>query len=413
MARNRLMSNIIFKAAVWAVAVCLASSAVRASDTKTLTIRGSSSESGDVIEVPSTAKISVETGASGIVVTLPGLDVRLRCLGDATANGYCYIAAGSGGGSASDADGDNVPDQFDNCANTSSSASLINNQGCPDTDGDGIFDDTDQCPTNGGNVGANGCTTSTGTTYTVTPSTSGQGSISPSSPQTVSAGGTVTFTASAAIGYQLSGFSGSCGGSRNGDRFTTAAVNANCSVQATFTVDNSTDVGSGDYCTGTPAGLVGVVSCNTNFNFDPWTTDNSLGIVTVPSGKILSIPFTTTDSSTAEGHLQAYSYSGTHAFEADDPHRWHAWFSAVPGGESLGQGCDWYGLEPYDRKLQWEKTNNDEYACVLGTASQVRYINFEARCFPNQAFSPASCTSSADRWNGDYKFNLNKTRYSN
>ena len=81
-----------------------------ANDTKTLTIRGSSSESGDVIEVPSTASIAVETGADGIVVTLPGLDVRLRCLGDATANGYCYIVAGSGGVLRL-TDGDNVPDQ--------------------------------------------------------------------------------------------------------------------------------------------------------------------------------------------------------------------------------------------------------------------------------------------------------------
>lgn len=402
----------IFKVVVGTVAVCLVSSAVSANETKTLTIRGSSSDSGDVIQVPSTASIAVETGANGIVVTLPGLDVRLRCLGDATANGYCYIAAGSGGGSASDADGDNVPDQFDNCANTSSSASLINNEGCPDTDGDGVFDDTDQCVNQGGSVGGDGCPTNTTTTYTVTPSVSGQGSISPSSAQTVSAGGTVTFTAAASTGYALSGFSGSCGGNRNGDSYTTAAVNANCTVRATFTTDNSGG-GNGAYCSDTPAGLVGVVSCNTNFNFDPWTTDNSLGIVTIPSGRILSIPFTTTDSSTAEGLVQAYSYSGTHAFDQDDPHRWHAWFSAVPGGDSLGQGCDWYGLEPYDRKLQWEKTSNDEYACTLGAASQVRYLNFEARCFPNQSFSPASCTSSADRWNGDYKFNVNKQRTAN
>lgn len=379
-----------------------------ANDTKTLTIRGSSSESGDVIEVPSTASIAVETGADGIVVTLPGLDVRLRCLGDATANGYCYIVAGSGGGSAADSDGDNVPDQSDLCPKTPTNAALINNNGCPDTDGDGVFDGVDQCPNEGGAVGSDGCPTNTTTTYRVTPAAGTGGSISPSDVQTVSAGGTLTFTATASSGYQLSGFTGSCGGSRSGNQYTTAAVNSNCTVTATF---SATTTGTGDYCTGTPSGLVGVVSCNANYNIDPWADGPSLGAVQVPALKILSIPFTTTDSATAEGHIQAYANTNTHEFTRDDNHRWHGWFSAVPGGPSLGDGCDWYALQPYDIKMQWEKSENDEYACNLGATSQVRYINFEARCFPERPDSPETCTDPTDRWNGVYKFQSTTQRY--
>ena len=73
-----------------------------AQDTKTLTIKGSNTDSGDTIEIPSSAEVSVLVGDSGIVLTMPQLDVRLRCLGEATANGYCYIAADSGGGALVD-----------------------------------------------------------------------------------------------------------------------------------------------------------------------------------------------------------------------------------------------------------------------------------------------------------------------
>ena len=164
------------------------------------------------------------------------------------------------------------------------------------------------------------------------------------------------------------------------------------------------------YCSGTPAALVDVVRCDPSYNIDPWASAPSLRRVEVPALKILSIPFTTTDSTTAYGHVQAYSTSDTHAFTASDPHRWHAWYSAVPGGDSLGPGCDWYALEPYDLKLQWEKTAADEYACVLGPSSAVRYINFEARCFPEQFSS--NCTDPEDRWNGVYVFNSTTRRNS-
>lgn len=72
----------------------------------------------------------------------------------------------------------------------------------------------------------------TGATYTVTPSAGANGSISPSTPQTVSSGGTIGFTVTPNAGYTAS-VSG-CGGSLSGTTYTTGAIASNCSVSATF-----------------------------------------------------------------------------------------------------------------------------------------------------------------------------------
>ena len=98
-----------------------------AQGTKTLTIKGSNADSGDTIEIPSSAEVSVVAGS----IVLTQLDLRLRCLGEATANGYCYIAA-NGGGDLVDSDGDSVPDSWDICPDTPSSTTVINTSGCAD-----------------------------------------------------------------------------------------------------------------------------------------------------------------------------------------------------------------------------------------------------------------------------------------
>ena len=56
--------------------------------TKTLTIKGSSADSGDTIQIPDTAEINVAVADQGITITMPDLDLRLRCLGEVTADGY-------------------------------------------------------------------------------------------------------------------------------------------------------------------------------------------------------------------------------------------------------------------------------------------------------------------------------------
>jgi len=71
-------------------------------------------------------------------------------------------------------------------------------------------------------------------TYTVTPSAGEGGTISPSSPQTVTDGATVAFELTASSGYALESIGGTCGGALSGSTFTTNAVTSNCSVSAVF-----------------------------------------------------------------------------------------------------------------------------------------------------------------------------------
>lgn len=70
--------------------------------------------------------------------------------------------------------------------------------------------------------------------FVVSTATTAGGSISPAS-ATVTAGQTTSFTVTPAAGYQLGQVTG-CGGSLSGQTYTTGAINAACTVSATFTV---------------------------------------------------------------------------------------------------------------------------------------------------------------------------------
>lgn len=78
-------------------------------------------------------------------------------------------------------------------------------------------------------LGASGGTT----TYTVTPSAGANGSISPSSPQTINSGSSAVFTVTPNANYVAS-VGGTCGGTLTGTNYTTNAITANCTVSATF-----------------------------------------------------------------------------------------------------------------------------------------------------------------------------------
>lgn len=83
------------------------------------------------------------------------------------------------------------------------------------------------------------CTVSAGffvsiDSYSVTPSTSEGGSITPATVQTIQVNDTVSFTLSAEEGYELSEVGGTCGGSLNGMVFTTDPIVEDCSVNVIF-----------------------------------------------------------------------------------------------------------------------------------------------------------------------------------
>lgn len=70
-------------------------------------------------------------------------------------------------------------------------------------------------------------------TFTVIPSAGAGGSITPSTPQTITSGQTTTFSVTPNGGYTAA-VGGSCGGSLVGYTYTTNPITADCSVSATF-----------------------------------------------------------------------------------------------------------------------------------------------------------------------------------
>lgn len=79
-----------------------------------------------------------------------------------------------------------------------------------------------------------------GATWTVTPSSSGNGAINPNTAQTVNDGATATFTLTPNTGYHVDTVGGTCGGTLSGNSFTTAPVTASCTVIANFAINTWT-----------------------------------------------------------------------------------------------------------------------------------------------------------------------------
>ena len=70
--------------------------------------------------------------------------------------------------------------------------------------------------------------------FTVTPTASAGGSISPSEPVVVTTGGTAGFLLTPDDGYEIEDVSGTCGVDRSGNTYYTKPVTADCTVDAYF-----------------------------------------------------------------------------------------------------------------------------------------------------------------------------------
>lgn len=73
------------------------------------------------------------------------------------------------------------------------------------------------------------------TSFKVTPSAGAGGSMNPPDAITVYSGSSMSFTLMPATGYQISGASG-CGGTLNGNIFSTGAISGDCTVVASFSL---------------------------------------------------------------------------------------------------------------------------------------------------------------------------------
>ena len=176
-------------------------------------------------------------------------------------------------------------------------------------------------------------------TYTVTPSAGANGSISPSTPQTVNYDGTKTFTLTPNTGYNISSVTG-CGGTLSGSTYTTGQVTGNCSVTAAFAINTYTitpSAGTGGSISPSAAQTVNydgtttfTVTPNTGYNIssvtgcggtlsgNTYTTGQVTGNCSVSAafttGSYTVIPSAGTGGAISPSTAQTVNYDGTTSF---------------------------------------------------------------------------------------------------
>jgi hypothetical protein len=132
-------------------------------------------------------------------------------------------------------------------------------------------------------------------TFTVTPSVTGNGSISPNTPQTVNSGSTTAFTLTPNANNHIVNVTGTCGGSLVGNTFTTAAVTANCTVIANFAIDTFTVTpsvtGNGSISPNTPQTVNS--GATTAFTLTPNANNHIVNVTGTCGGSLVGNTFTT------------------------------------------------------------------------------------------------------------------------
>jgi hypothetical protein len=130
-------------------------------------------------------------------------------------------------------------------------------------------------------------------TYTVTPSAGANGSISPSTPQTVNYNQTASFTLTPNIGYHISLVTG-CSGTLNGTTYTTGPTTADCIVTATFAVNTYTVTPSAGANGSINPSIPQTVNYNQNISFTLTpNTGYHIALVTGCSGTLNGSTYTT------------------------------------------------------------------------------------------------------------------------
>ena len=251
-----------------------------------LIIRDNEGDAGDVIVLPEGAELDVAVNESGITLTFPNVDLRMRCLGEPTEEGYCLLEAGAtGGGSGvgySDTDGDGVPDDIDLCFSTPS-GSFVNSNGCPDTGGSNPTPPTDS-DNDGQPDGSDNCPNTANASQTDSDG-DGVGDACDSTPN---------------------GSGGESGGGSGG---------------------GSSTPSTSAYCSNAQASNV---SCSTNRNLDNWYQGTGDVRYTIASGFILSLPFTTRASSSDTATLVYTTDTGP---LPTSQYAWRSWLSQYPAGD--------------------------------------------------------------------------------
>lgn len=365
-----------------------------------LTLR---SGTGDetVIQLKGSPSVQLSFQDDELILEFPTMDFRVKCLGDITAEGYCYLSAMatvddsvdyfSVGGSVSGlASGQSVvlrnnggDDLTVSASGNFAFATTIvsggaynvsvaiqpNGQTCSVSAGTGI------AVANVTNVSVS-CSS---TAFTIGGSVSGLGSgkrvelrNNGGDSLGVTANGAFTFASSVAsgsayavtVGTQPDGQTCSV---RNGSG--TAAANvSNVSVSCT---DNTVTFA---VCQDVPNNVV----CDPAL---PELLEGSVGQITisVPANKILSVPSVLKDSTTANGRLTYYSVDYTPIGEG---YYWKYWYSSTPGGPIINTDLGDPNMRCQDQRhpentYYWSQNPADyQTKCYLGKEASVVYLNW-------------------------------------
>ena len=223
--------------------------------------------------------------------------------------------------------------------------------------------------------------------HTVSTSVSGGGFATPVGDVRVNDGRVLRVDVTPDEGWGLAAVTGTCGGSVEGLQFRTAPVTQDCSVIAVF---EEVIPEPAAYCSGVPAEVAERVVCDPEIHLDNWSLGASYWTndLRIPSGKILSLPFTANAigrSGTAEitNNMPGLHASGLY---------WHGWFSVVPGGEQVDDSprCRLLSPNPNPSSLNWsQKATPGEWDCDLGATERTLYFNMEVRCFEEYS---STCT---------------------
>jgi len=132
--------------------------------------------------------------------------------------------------------------------------------------------------------------------HTVTPSVTGNGSISPNMAQPVNDGSTATFTVAPTAGNYLVDVTGSCGGSLVGTTFTTNVIKADCTVIANFAMTKTYTVtpsvmGNGTISPSTP--VIVDDGTTTTFTMTPAIGNQLLNVMGTCGGSLVGTTYTT------------------------------------------------------------------------------------------------------------------------
>lgn len=348
-----------------AIFLMLGMSVSEAQAAKSLTIKSSQNNETETLQLPDNATLDIDVTADGIVLTIPNVNLSVKCLGLASAPNTCTLTAG-GGTQSGDADGDGVPDGTDQCPNTVTGA-LTGSSGCSqdqqDADSDGVANGNDACPNTAANaqVDANGCSDTQNQ-----PSDSDGDGVPDSTDQ--------------------------C------DNVAGPATNNGCPVT------NNPD--TSEYCGGPEPGAT--VTCNATRNLDSIYANASLEEYGFGSQRVLSLPFSTADKS---GQTDVFGSFKLVTDEASLPavvggERVKVWISLNPAGQALpGDSCQSY-LQEATATFRWSQFPAN-FVCQVAELNQARtvYFNIAIACKVGET----GCTASTQYTpHNGYDFRLTK-----